>query len=119
MSDARADTLFGEADPDLLARFKTFHLANPSVYETFRDKAEMMLRTGRKKYSAWVIVQVIRWESDLRTMGDVFKVNNDFIALYARLLIWREPRFEDFFELRQMKPKRRKISREEHSRVEV
>jgi hypothetical protein len=119
VTDPRADELFGGADPALLARFKEFHLANPSVYETFRAKAEMMLSTGRPKYSAWVIVQVIRWESDLRTKGDVFKVNNDFIALYARLLIWKDPRFEAFFELLQMKPKRRKISREEHSRTGV
>ena len=121
MSDkaARAADLFGDADPELLARFKEFHNANPVVYDLFREKALQMLLTGRGKYSAWVIIQVIRWESDLRTKGDLFKVNNDFIALYARLLIYRDRAFEDFFEIRQMKPKRRKISREEGRRAGV
>jgi hypothetical protein len=69
-----------------------------------------MRRTGRKKYSAWTIINKIRWDRDIRTDGDVFKINNDFIALYARKLIDEDSRFDGFFELRRMKPKNRKMS---------
>jgi hypothetical protein len=108
--------LFANTDRDLLAKFKAFHLANGFVYEKFKEYARKIKSKGHKKYSAWTIINVIRWEEDLKTRGDVFQINNDFIALYARLLIYHFPEFEKFFELRSMKSVRRKISREESER---
>jgi len=108
--------IFPEADARLIRRFVEFHIANPQVFQEFRKRAGEMKATGRKKYSAWVIIQIVRWHCDLATVGDVFKINNDFIALYARLLMAEHPRFQDFFELRRMKPIRRQISREEAER---
>jgi hypothetical protein len=102
-----SDPLFASADPRLVRRFAGFHEDNPDVFKKFEKYASLMRLSGREKYSAWVIVQVIRWEHDLQTTGDVFKVNNDFIALYSRLLIVQQPVYRDFFELRGMKSVRR------------
>lgn len=103
--------IFGEADPKLVARFKDFHEKNGSVYFKFFDYANRALCRGFKKYSAVTIIHTIRWEEDLKSdSGEVFKINNDYIALYARLLIWHHPIFKDFFELREMKSDRRQIS---------
>lgn len=109
-------TLFDNADRELLQRFKTFHAKNPRVYNLFKENAEKVFQTGRAKYSSRTIIEVIRWEHDLETSGDVFKINNDYIPIYARLLIHNHPKFKSFFELRTMKPVKRKISNEQRQR---
>lgn len=110
--------MFDSADPALLAKFKEFHAANPKVMEKFLAYARLIRQRGFKKYSAWTIVNVIRWEEDLATSGDVFTINNDFIAIYARLVIHNYPdEFTGFFELRSMKPRARKKSHEEYKRL--
>lgn len=108
--------LFQHSDKELLKRFKVFHFKNPQVYSAFKNYAEKIFLTGRKKYSAWTIIQVIRWEHDLKTSGEVFQINNDYIAIYARLLIHNHKKFNGFFELRSMKPNKRKVSKEQSER---
>ncbi len=109
------DILF-MADHDLVTRFEAYHRENPFVYEEFERRARAMKDAGRKKYSQWTIVQSLRWDFDLRTKGDVFRINNDFIALYARLMIHHCPEFAHFFELRAMKATDRRSSDEERYR---
>ena len=98
------EELFGNADPKLLKKFKAYHLSNPDVYSEFRKYAHRMKSTGRPRYSAWCIFNVIRWHTDLKTSGVEFKISNDYIALYPRLLIYNEPEFEGFFSIKAMKP---------------
>lgn len=108
--------LFDRYPKSTLDRFKKFHAANPSVYEEFERLAVEMRSTGRTKYSAETIVNVIRWHRDLKTEGDVFEINNDFRSIYVRLLIYRRPEFLGFFELRQQAPNRGKKSEEQFQR---
>lgn len=105
--------LFPEADPTLVTRFVAFHAENPFIYLRFVELAFRMRRAGRKKYGAQKIIHVIRWDYDISTEGDVFEINNDFIALYARLAIADYPELGGFFELRRMKPFDRRMSEEE------
>jgi hypothetical protein len=49
-------------------------------------------------------------------VDDDFKINNDFIALYTRLLIWHHPVFDGFFEIRGMKRQRVQLSQEQVKR---
>ena len=95
-------TMFDRYPQTMKDRFKKFHSENPHVYEEFKRLAFKMKATGRTKYSATAIVNVLRWETDLKTKGDVFQINNDFISIYVRLIIWRYPEMVDFFELREM-----------------
>jgi len=114
---ARIVELFdGVADARLVVRFADYHALNADVYGDFVARAHQARKTGRRRYSQWTIIQSIRWDRDMRTRGDVFKVNNDFIALYVRMAIADEPRFDGFFELRAMKPYGRKQSHEEIER---
>lgn len=104
-------------DKQLLQRFLNYHEANPHVYKRFLELAIEMRMTGKKKYSSWFIINRIRWDFDISTKGDVFKINNDFIALYARMVMWNYPDLKGFFSLRGLKPVRKKsleqIAREE------
>lgn len=97
--------LFEHYPERTITRFKKFHAENPDVYREFKRLAFQMKATGRSKYSAHAIIEVIRWHRDLTTTGDVFKINNDFRSIYVRLLIYHHPEFREFFELRVMKNK--------------
>jgi hypothetical protein len=105
-----------EADANLVKRFAEYHLLNPHVYAGFVRRAFKMKAAGRRKYSQWVIIQAMRWEYDLGTHRDVFKINNDFIALYARLAIHEHAALAGFFGLRSMKPSDRRSSADERYR---
>lgn len=91
---------FGHYDPKTLADFKKFHAANPHVYDRFKELAFEMKETGRKKYSSKMIINVLRWESDLKTTDKEFKINDKFQSIYGRLLVWNHPEFDGFFEFR-------------------
>lgn len=98
--------LFGQTSKDLLKSFKAFHTENPHIYAAFAEKAKEAKASGRAKYSHWVIINVMRWEHDIKTTGTEFRISNDHIALYARLFVWNNPEFEGFFDLKQMNPNR-------------
>jgi hypothetical protein len=95
------NALFDGYQPVVLDRFKDWHRANPHVYSHFKQLAFKMKATGRQRYSARTIMEVLRWHYDLKTVGDVFEINNNFTPLYVRLLIHNHPQFTDFFELRR------------------
>lgn len=97
-----------EADKDLVARFTRYHNQHPEVWDSFKRYATEMRATGRKRYSAWAIINKIRWDHDVVTAED-FKISNDYIALYARVMIHLEPGFAEFFNTRPMKSEREKI----------
>lgn len=104
------DVIFEEADPRLVARFKLWITQNPHVLEMFEYIAEdTMIKKGVKKYSAWVIVNVARWQHETKKSGNKFQINNNFIAPLARLLVVLRPEFKGFFDLRLMKRRRRSL----------
>ena len=88
---------------DLVDKFIGFHKDNPDVFELFYEKTMKVKETGRSSYSAWVIANLIRWEIDSTNTDDEFKINNNFIGLYARLLMSRVPELKGFFNIRKTK----------------
>lgn len=107
--------LFEGYPQSVLDRFKAFHHDNPHVYREFVLLACQMRDTGRKRYSARTIMEVMRWHYDLKTKGSVFEVNDNFTPIYVRLLIHNHPEFDGFFELREVRSLGR-ISKEERRR---
>jgi hypothetical protein len=86
---------------DMHARFLAFHRENQDVYIELRRLALQMRDTGRTSYSIKGLFEVLRWSRDLATRGDSFKLNNNYTAYYARLLMEHEPRLAGMFELRE------------------
>ena len=82
-------------------RFEAFHAANPVVYRELRSMALNIRRGGAAHYGIAGLFEVLRYRYSLQTSGDSFKLNNDFRALYARLLMDNEPELLDFFETRE------------------
>lgn len=90
------------ANQVILARYIAWIDQNPKVLDTFVQLSLQMLASGRKHYSHWNIVNRIRWDYDIATVGEEFKICNDFIAFLARHAMAMQPELEDFFELREL-----------------
>lgn len=81
--------------------FERFHTANPRVYEVLvRLAREWVGRTGRHKLGIATLYERTRWEIALATSDPDFKLNNNFRAYYARLIMLREPDLDGLFDLR-------------------
>lgn len=82
--------------------FEEFHQRHPEVLEQLRRRA---LRAQRRGYRPGIaaLFEVLRWGHGMaRVSGaDEFKLNNNFKAHYARLLMQTTPELSGFFELRQ------------------
>ena len=110
------DGLFNESDRLLLDRFERFHWANPNVFNEIIEYILQLQQMNIQRCSIWLILNKIRWDRFVATRGAAtFKINNDFFALYARLVVHYFPQYTSFFEFRSMKEERQ-ISQEELNR---
>ena len=107
------ENIFKGIDSELLARFKKYHTENPHVYKLFMQYVNQLRSAGRDRYSAWAIINRIRWDYDISTTGDPFKISNDYIALYARLAYYHNPDLKEFFVMRPMKGKNRHFTEDD------
>jgi len=87
-----------------LAAFQRFHSENPHVYVALERLAFKLRNKGVTRWGIKALWEVCRYELALNTSAPVstFKLNNNYTACYARLLMERNP--EDlggFFELRE------------------
>lgn len=84
----------------LREQFAAFHAANPGVYEALRRLALDMQRKGVRQYGTKGLFEILRWQYALQTQGEPYKLNNNYTAHYARLLMEKEPALRSFFETR-------------------
>ncbi len=94
---------------DIDERFKAFIEANQHVYILFQRFAGEVRGRGYRRYSADAILHRIRWHLnvDIRpTFDSEFKINDHYSSRLARLLIERDPTYEGFFELRELRAKK-------------
>ena len=86
--------------------FHNFHAENPWVYDKLRDMALQLKRSGRDSYGIAALFEVLRYEYALRTKSDDgLKLNNNYRALYARMLAQQEPELQEFFRMRMRRPR--------------
>lgn len=83
--------------------FEEFHAENPHVYRKLRELALGLVDRGHRKLGIGMLFEVLRWQTMMETTDPSgFKLNNNYRALYARLLMDREPLLEDVFETRSL-----------------
>ena len=80
-----------------------WHKENPEVYELFKKFTFNAIDRGHQKFSHWLIMNRIRWETNIDTVGDEFKIRNDYIAFYARLFMVDYPEHNGIFRIKEMK----------------
>jgi len=89
--------------------FAAFDDEFPAVYEIFKRQIFRAQKKGIKKISAKYIFNWIRWECNFRRLGGPsdremgFKINDAYIAHYARKFIDDYPLFRDLFETRAIR----------------
>jgi len=84
-------------------RWWQFHQSNPGVYEAFESYAFEAIRAGKTKLSHWLIINRMRWDNELKTDGEEFKLPNEFIAYYARLFMFYNENYRGFFDIKQLR----------------
>lgn len=85
----------------LAEKFDKFDTENPGVYFLFKRFANDLINLGRKKLSAALIVERIRWEVNISTVSDdVFKLSNNHTAFYARKFMKDHQQHGDIFRTR-------------------
>lgn len=82
-------------------RFESFHALNPWVLDELEKLAVEMGADRGRKMSIETLVGKVRWDYDLATKGDPFKVNDHYTSRYVRLMIERHPEWECVFTLRR------------------
>jgi hypothetical protein len=89
----------------IAARFQKFHEENPEVYRELVSLArEIRDKRGYQKFGIATIYEVARWRSIIRAdkPADEFKLNNNFRAYYARLIMDQEEDLAGFFDTRRI-----------------
>ena len=73
---------------------------NYKLYDVFALRASEMAKR-RDRYSARTIIEVMRWNADLRDNSVTFKIQNNMVPGMARLWMQKnQQRHPGFFQLR-------------------
>jgi hypothetical protein len=91
-----------------LYAFNKYHIDNKHIQKAFNRLAQDAVDRGKLHYSASMIFNVIRWESDLAGLRDEYyehdkdyKLNARFISLYPRLFAWENEEYRKLFSFRK------------------
>ena len=89
-------------------KFLEFHYKNPMVWKEFEKFAlkgiSVAKRRGLKYISADMIAHRVRWETTIETVGNDFKLNNNFVSHYSQLFQNKHPELSKFFINKKVKP---------------
>ena len=84
-------------------QFALFHQQNPHVYLALVAMAKEKQRLGRKRMGMKLLFELMRDRYETTTRGDQYKLNNNYTAHYARLIMAAEPTLDGFFSTRERK----------------
>lgn len=101
MNDIKSHSLFSNIKPHIVNNFIIYHDENPKIYELFKKYSYQLKLLGKTYYGVGAIFERIRWHVEVETIGDEFKINNNYRSCYARLLMIEDSNFEGFFQLRK------------------
>ena len=90
-------------DSRLDREFAEFHATNPNVYAELVTLARQARQAGRRKIGIKMLYEVCRWLRFIATVGDEYKLNNNYHSRYARLIMHNETDLVNIFELRVLK----------------
>ena len=71
------------------------------MYRLFVKYTMELVNRGRTRYSADAIMHRVRWETNVVTNDESFKINNNHVAFYARMFMKDYPELEGFFPIRK------------------
>lgn len=82
--------------------FNDFHASHPEIYAELVRLARNWLAAGHSRLGIATLFEVLRWQSHLnRTHDGGYKLNNNYRALYARLIMAQNRDLDGLFEVRE------------------
>lgn len=81
--------------------FERFDRENRDVWQYFEHFAMLLIRSGRQRCSAKLLVERVRWETMI-SGGEPYKINNNFTSRYARKFARLYPEHRSFFRTREL-----------------
>lgn len=88
----------------ITVKFREFHSENPAVYTELTALARQLQMRGHSRYGMKGLFEVLRWKRAMTTTGSVFKLNNNYTALYSRLIMHNNSGLKGFFNIRASSP---------------
>lgn len=85
----------------IAVNFQKFHTNNPDIYSELVRLSRELVRAGYTNYGISALFEVVRYNKSISTIGDRFKLNNNYRALYARMIMERESDLATFFHIRR------------------
>lgn len=82
--------------------FLEYHRNNPAIWKGFERFSLEVWARGRKHYGAKAIMERARYELDIEQGNSEFKINNNFVSYYARIMLAKYPELKGFFEFRRV-----------------
>lgn len=81
--------------------FWLFHQGNPDVLDALVNLARQAKHAGAAQYGIGALFEVLRWSRLMaKRPGEEFRLNNNYRAYYARLIMSLYPYLSGFFETR-------------------
>jgi hypothetical protein len=77
-----------------------YHEKNPHLYKAFKQFSSNAYGLGYKYFSAEMIINRMRWQTMIEAKDDSFKIKNDVKPFYARMLMAKYKKYNNFFKLR-------------------
>lgn len=84
-------------------RCETFIAANPSVWRTFVELCLDMKRRGLHQWSSKAAFEVMRYMATVQSVGEDYKLPNDYTSRFSRRAMEEVPELEGFFETRSLR----------------
>jgi len=84
-----------------IQKFDTWIQRNKLVYTLFVKYAKEYRNAGYNQCSAALIGNRIRWETAIKTVGNPYKISNDYLPMLARKLVCEDESFLSFFQFKQ------------------
>jgi hypothetical protein len=84
-------------------KFEEYHAQNPQVLKALIRLTDQAVANGHKRLGIELIYNVLRWETMISTMGDEYKLNNNYKSRYARLIEEVRPDLEGIFNKRGLR----------------
>lgn len=84
-------------------RFDTWIEANPHFWRAFVGLCLEMKNKGMNQWGAKAACEVLRFQAFMQTVGEGFKIPNDFSSRLARKAMNEVPELDGFFECRELK----------------
>jgi hypothetical protein len=88
---------------DTISVFLDYHRENSLLWTAFEEKALEIISLGKKHYGARAVIEIVRYERLRLGASDGFKINDNFIAYYARIFEFLHPQYNGFFQMRKIK----------------